>query len=340
MILVPFGIILYDSGLRSGLTANKTLHLVISLCCIVLIAEGTRYLFNLGRRWFSGVFRVLLTILVGLLWIMVCLAAASMLKRYVSTGTWDGSTLVDSNIIVNNKKLYIGVWGFALLNASFILPVLLVSYEIIWHYSALRNAAREKEKLEKEKLRAELQQLKGIVNPHFLFNNLNSLSSLIAENPAHAQVFLDELTKVFRYLLRNNETELTTLAQEMEFIRSYYNLLQTRYGEAVVLNVHIEEGYGELLLPPLTLQLLVENAVKHNRIQKDNPLVIDLSTEPGNRLSVRNNLLKREGKVESTGIGLQNINARYRMLNQQDVLIEKNEQSFAAVITLIDANGK
>ena len=138
--------------------------------------------------------------------------------------------MVDSHFFINGNKVVIGLLGNSFLTAIFIFPFLLAGFEIIYHSWLVNSAKRENEKLEKEKLRAELQQLKGIVNPHFLFNNLNSLSSLIAENPKQAQDFLDELTKVFRYLLRNNDTELVTLAQELQFIESYYHLLQTRYG--------------------------------------------------------------------------------------------------------------
>ena len=239
-----------------------------------------------------------------LLFISLVLGLAVLLREFVATGRWDTPAVMDSNIVINDRKLIIGLWGFALLNSIFILPVLLIAYEIIYHYAQLKDAARQREKLEKEKLKAELQQLKGIVNPHFLFNNLNSLSSLIAEDPVKAQDFLDELTKVFRYLLRNNETELTTLAQELDFIHSYYRLLQIRYGEAISMDIRIDKPSEQLMIPPLTLQLLIENAVKHNRLQKDEPLRIELFTQPGNKLTVRNNLLKKDGKVESTGVGL------------------------------------
>ena len=263
-----------------------------------------------------------------------------VLSNFVKTGIIDWTVFDGSSITLNHRSFIMGgVVGFAVLSSLFIFPVLLIAYEIFYHFAQLRHAENERERLEKEKLKAELQQLKGIVNPHFLFNNLNSLSSLISENPGSAQDFLDELTKVFRYLLRNNETDLTTLSQELDFIRSYYNLLQTRYGEAIRMDIQIDKTHEDLLIPPLTLQLLVENAVKHNRLQKESPLHIELITAPGNKLAVRNNLLKREGLVESTGIGLQNINARYRMLRQPGVLIEKDEHSFTAIISLIEQEG-
>lgn len=336
VILLPISIILYSSNLSQGLDKTKFLRIIVSICCIVLIGEGNRFLFYQCNKRFKGILRILLSILAGLLCTMLLIAIATVLFQYIESGTWNKRAAFDSSIIINDKKLILGLWGFSLINSILIIPVLLVAYEIIWHYAQLRTAAREKEKLEKEKLKAELQQLKGIVNPHFLFNNLNSLSSLIADNPQQAQDFLDELTKVFRYLLRNNETELTTLSQEMSFIQSYYHLLQTRYGKAITMNVQIDKTHEELLLPPLTLQLLIENAVKHNRLQKEDPLHIELVTEPGNKLSVKNNLLKRDGQVESTGIGLQNINARYHMLKQPEVVIEKDEQHFAVIISLID----
>lgn len=334
--MLPFSLVLYSNDLSEGLDKTKLIRIIIFLCCIVLITEGNRFLFYHSHKWFRGFRRILFCLLSGLLWTALLISISALLLFYNETGVWGGSALYDTSITVNEKKLVVGVWGFGLVNAALIIPILLVAYEITWHYALLRSTAKEKEKLEKEKLKAELQQLKGIVNPHFLFNNLNSLSSLIAESPEQAQDFLDELTKVFRYLLRNNETELTTLSQEMSFIQSYYHLLQTRYGQAITMNVHIDKTHEELLLPPLTLQLLIENAVKHNRLEKENPLHIELVTEPGNKLSVKNNLLKRDGQVESTGIGLQNINARYRMLKQPEVVIEKDEQYFAVIISLID----
>ena len=213
--------------------------------------------------------------------------------------------------------------------------LLLAIYEVAYHFALLRHTERERDRLEKEKLQAELQQLKGIVNPHFLFNNLNSLSSLISENPVQAEEFLDELTKVFRYLLRNNETELTTLAQELEFMASYYHLLQTRYGKAVSLQVKIDLGFQSFLLPPLTLQLLVENAVKHNRIDKEHPLAIELFSEGDHKLVVRNNISLKKQTVESTGIGLRSIHSRYRILGEESPVIRKDEDYFAVIISLI-----
>jgi two-component system LytT family sensor kinase len=340
VILLPSLLALYINGLETDTVMVKIVRSLVSIAVIILMAEGSRYIIYNSRRWFKGFKRKLFTFLAGIGWIFLVMTPGVLLANFVKTGLIDWTVFDGSSITLNNRRFIMGgVWGFSLLSALLIFPLLWITYEIMYHFAQLRYSEEEKERLEKEKLKAELHQLKGIVNPHFLFNNLNSLSSLITENPENAQEFLDELTKVFRYLLRNNETDLTTLNQELAFIRSYYNLLQTRYGKAIRMDIQIDPKHEELLIPPLTLQLLVENAVKHNRLQKENPLHIELVTTAGNKLAVRNNLLKRDGIVESTGIGLQNINARYRMLKQPGVVIEKDDHSFAAIIALIEQEG-
>src|SRR5690606_33198860 len=132
-------------------------------------------------------------------------------------GYLDTQVMIDSDVYINDKRIAVGLLANCYSKAILMFPILFACYEIIHQSTRARTIAAKNEFLEKEKLKAELQQLKGIVNPHFLFNNLNSLSSLISENPQQAQEFLDELTKVFRYLIRNNQTELTTLSQELQF---------------------------------------------------------------------------------------------------------------------------
>lgn len=335
--LLPVLVVIYFNIFLAGFSIINVTRSLVSIGTIVLICEGTRSIIYKSRQSLRGVRRILVVLFAGICWISVLITVGVILGYFIKTGIIDFTIFDGSSVTLNHRSFIMGgVLGFSLLSALLIFPVLWTAYEIIFHFAQLRHTQEEKEKLEKEKLKAELQQLKGIINPHFLFNNLNSLSSLIAEDPESAQDFLDELTKVFRYLLRNNETDLTPLSQEMGFIKSYYNLLQTRYGKAIKMEIHIDEDYQSLLIPPLTLQLLVENAVKHNRLQQDNPLTIELVTRPGNKLEVRNNLLKREGHVESMGIGLQNINARYKMLHQSGVNIIRDERNFSAVIPLIE----
>jgi two-component system, LytTR family, sensor kinase len=198
-----------------------------------------------------------------------------------------------------------------------------------------KTSLTEKEKLQQLTLQQEFETLKSQVNPHFLFNCFNTLSSLIAEDRKQAEVFLNELSKVYRYLLRNNEDGLSSLQTEIRFIESYYRLLKTRHGEAVQLSVETDKKYDHYLLPSLSLQMLVENAVKHNVLSRNKPLVIDIFTTAGNKLVVSNNLQLRTLKAPSNKIGLDNIRAKYELLNQPGFQILKDQKTFSVVLPLI-----
>lgn len=177
--------------------------------------------------------------------------------------------------------------------------------------------------------------LKNQINPHFLFNCFNTLSSLISIDKEKAEQFLNELSKVYRYLLRNNEQSLSTVSNEIKFIRSYFRLLETRHGDAVRLNIQIDRQHDNYFLPSLSLQLLVENAVKHNMLSKTQPLVIDIFTTAGNKLVVNNNLQRRMVKVLSNRVGLDNIRSKYQLLKQPGFQILEDEKNFTVVLPLI-----
>ncbi|HWJ90188.1 MAG TPA: histidine kinase [Flavisolibacter sp.] len=198
-----------------------------------------------------------------------------------------------------------------------------------------KESLAEKEKLEQLTIRQEFESLKSQVNPHFLFNCFNTLSSLISEDRKQAEIFLNELSKVYRYLLRNNEDGLSTLHTEIKFIESYYRLLQTRHGEAVQLSIEIDKKYDQYLVPSLTLQLLVENAVKHNVLSKNKPLMIDIFTTSGNLLVVSNNLQLRTVKAPSNRVGLENIRTKYELLNYTGFQVLQDKKNFSVVLPLI-----
>jgi LytS/YehU family sensor histidine kinase len=184
-------------------------------------------------------------------------------------------------------------------------------------------------------MQQEFDTLKSQVNPHFLFNCFNTLSSLIGEDKQKAEDFLNELSKVYRYLLQNNDDGLSTLQNEVQFVHSYYNLLQTRHGEAVQLNLQIDKRYELYLLPSLSLQLLIENVVKHNIVSRNAPLEIDIFTIAGNKLVVNNNLMRRSVKAPSNKVGLENIKAKYGLLRQPGFQIMEDERNFTVILPLI-----
>lgn len=212
-------------------------------------------------------------------------------------------------------------------------------YEMDYMMGKYRESVMEKENLRQLSDKQEFDTLKGQVNPHFLFNCFNTLSSLITEDRKRAGRFLDELSKVYRYLLRNNEDGLSTVQNEIRFIESYYQLLQTRHGEAVQVNLEIDKRYEQYLLPSLSLQLLVENVVKHNVLSKNKPLVIDIFTTAGNKLVVNNNLQRRSVQAPSNRVGLDNIRSKYALLKQPGFQVMEDKSNFTVVLPLIWNNG-
>ncbi|GAB3939993.1 hypothetical protein GCM10028805_01090 [Spirosoma harenae] len=194
------------------------------------------------------------------------------------------------------------------------------------------------QQLKQQHTEAKMKALQSQVNPHFLFNALNTLSSLIDENPQQATEYVDELSSVYRYLLRAADQELTTLSLELAFIRSYFHLLKTRFGTSIQTDLAISDVLAETLIPPLTLQLLVENAVKHNRALPDEPLTIRIYTTEEGKLVVENNMQRRNVRVESNGVGLSNIADKYRLLNYAGPRIEETEGCFRVTLSLLAAD--
>lgn len=209
------------------------------------------------------------------------------------------------------------------------------TWEAEYIISKWKESLAEKEQVEQMALQYEFETLKSQVNPHFLFNCFNTLSSLITEDPERAEVFLNDLSKVYRYLLRNNEDGLSTLQNELNFINSYFELLKTRHGDCVQLQIEVDKKYYNYLLPSLTLQLLVENAVKHNVISKQQTLSIDIFSMAGNKLAVNNNLQRKPNNVHSNKVGLSNIKMKYELLQQTGFKVLEDQKNFTVILPLI-----
>jgi two-component system LytT family sensor kinase len=208
-------------------------------------------------------------------------------------------------------------------------------WEVLYIIDKYKESLAERELLEQMSIEQEFENLKNQVNPHFLFNCFNTLSSLISEDKEKAEVFLDELSKVYRYLLRSNEDGFATLENEIKFIDSYCKLLKTRHGDGLQISIEIDKKYNPYLVPSLSLQLLVENAVKHNVVSKQDPLNIEIFTTSGKQLVVNNNLQRKQKKETSTKIGLNNIRAKYKLLQQDGFQIVEGEKNFMAVLPLV-----
>ena len=229
--------------------------------------------------------------------------------------------LLDSMALFNYSYRIEHFWNlFAALGSLNIL--LTFVHECIAYFERYRATVIETETLKREYTRSRLLGLQSQVNPHFLFNNLNTLSSLIQEDNQQAEAYLDELSKVYRYLLRHNDAQLVTLDTELHYLQSYVYLLQQRHGGGLQLHLSVNEAQKALQIPPLTLQMIVEDCMAHNSLSKSAPLVISIKSDEAHWLEVRNNAQPRVGQEpETSGDSLENIISKIHLLCREEVAI-------------------
>lgn len=201
-----------------------------------------------------------------------------------------------------------------------------------WKKSTRKEVVEQK--LIAKSANAQFESLKNQLDPHFLFNSLNVLDALIEENPQQAQRFTNSMSKIYRYVLDQKDKELVTVEEELEFARTYCDLLKTRFEESVQFEYGVDEVVKNQYVVPLSLQLLLENAIKHNYATDKKPLVIKIFSENG-FLCIENNLQAREVVKERDGIGLANIVQRYSLLTKQNVFIEKSDDFFRVKIPIL-----
>lgn len=197
-----------------------------------------------------------------------------------------------------------------------------------------RFSLAELERFKKENAESQFESLRAQVNPHFLFNSLNTLSALIFQDQQKAESFVRELSDVYRYILENKDRELVTLKKELEIIKSYIYLIILRFEQNLTVDMEIDPKLDELMIPPLTLQMLVENATKHNVISKKKPLNVKIYSDD-EFIVVSNNLQKKEITSYSSKLGLANISSRYGFLTDKKVEIIENTNEFQVKIPLI-----
>lgn len=205
---------------------------------------------------------------------------------------------------------------------------------IIFFNNKLKKTQLEAETLKKKTVEARFEALRSQVNPHFLFNSLNVLSTLVYKDADTSAKFIDQLSKVYRYLLYYQEKRIVTLEEEMEFLEAYVYLLNIRFSENLFIKIDIKKDKMGEYVAPASLQLLIENAIKHNIVSSKNPLIIQIYTYR-DKLIVENNLQEKKVKEPSTSIGLLNISKRYEFISNEPVEIEKLPEKFIVRIPLI-----
>lgn len=196
-----------------------------------------------------------------------------------------------------------------------------------------QDALKREQKLREENLVFQNETLRTQINPHFLFNSLNTVSSLVHSNPGMAEKFINNLSAVYRYILENVQKDIVPLQSELDFVSDYFKLYKIRDEEKIALNINVSDA-GSYKILPVSLQVLIENSIKHNIATRENPLTISIYVED-HQIVVKNNLQKMATQIPSTGIGLKNLSERVRLTTGKALVVEETENSFIVKIQLL-----
>lgn len=228
-------------------------------------------------------------------------------------------------------------YGNFMVNSAqgFVISLLIIAYEIIIQYvrNAIRNA-REKELIQKELAAAKLESLKNQVNPHFLFNSFSVLTSLVEQDSEKAVTFISKLSDMYRYILENDEKSEVTLAEELAFLDSYLFLLKMRHQSAIEVKKELSMKNMDVKLPAMSIQILVENAVKHNNFSVEEPLEIIIQNDDEKAIVVSNQKRKKENLTSGTKIGLKNLSKRLLLSAGKALEITDNDETFQVRLPL------
>lgn len=222
----------------------------------------------------------------------------------------------------------------------YIIPFSITLFISLWFHGKRfleewRDAATNVERLKTENIKSKFESLRNQVNPHFLFNSLNALSSLVYDDQDKAVRFIQKLSDVYRYVLDHQNEEIVSLRKELDFLESFIYLNKIRFGENLKTTIsNTNQIDNSMALPPVVLQMLVENALKHNEVSKERPLHIQIEVG-ADSIVVSNNINPLLGRVESSGLGLKNIQMRYEILSDNEVAIKQTESQFIVTVPIL-----
>jgi len=222
-----------------------------------------------------------------------------------------------------------------------LLGLAVISFNLLYYSMRQRDEMKKQmEDLQRENLASKYSSLKNQISPHFLFNSLNTLTSLMYSDRDLASDFVSRLASSYRYILDNREEDLVSLEKELNFLDAFVFMMDVRHKNAVFITINIASEPKNYVIPTLSLQMLVENALKHNYYSKEKPLRIDITCIDNNAIVVRNTLRKRKLEEESTKLGLKNIKKRYSYYTSKDVLIREEEDFYEVILPLLKTGQK
>jgi two-component system, LytTR family, sensor kinase len=221
------------------------------------------------------------------------------------------------------------------LRAGFFSLIIALIHSLLISTKQRFDAQIELNKLKAEQSTAQFEMLKHQVNPHFLFNALNILKTMVRNGDPNSEEFIIRMSDLYRYILSGHQREKITMDEELEALDNYFFMLRARFGDKLTLSLNLKKRDRPCYVPPFTLQILIENCIKHNIVSAQRPLAVEVFCEK-NHIVVRNNLQERKAVGEGNGFGLQNINQRYRLLAGKEIEIIKGEDYFTVRLPIID----
>ena len=294
---------------------------VIVVLALLVLGNGMiSKIFDKRLPWLKfGKRRLFIHLFLGITYSLIIINAAYMLFKLILTNEPPTS----GQMIVTNA------YGLVMFIPAF---CIYFSLHFLGHW---QKSELETEKFKKETLKSQFDNLKNHLDPHFLFNNLNVLSALIDRDKEESKLFLDKFADVYRSLLKTKDEDLISVHDEFEFINAYIFLLKTRFEDNVIFNIQLEKSDLFKMIPPLTIQLLIENAIKHNIIGEKRPLVVDVTSD-GQVIKVCNSLNERpQDQNDVSGSGLDNIRNRYAYFSEELIAVNKTNEEFCVTIPMI-----
>jgi len=299
------------------------LSFLYTIMIAFIIWQGNRYLHFSLRTYFDWINKPVKKIIVLILTIIFYTVPVSILLlvgwyKIFTDDPVNWRVITESTLIILSAVIFITH-----------------IYETVFLVKETESEMIKNEQLERAKAEAELEALKNQIDPHFIFNSLNTLSHLIEEKPVRAKLFNDNLADVYRYILQNKVRGLVVLREEINFLKSYFMLLQIRFESAVQLKIVVSENLmDQFLVPPISLQILLENAIKHNEFSEVMPLVVEIKME-NDHIIIHNQAKKKILRKPSSRIGLQNLQERYKLITGREIIIKAEEKDFTVSLPVL-----
>lgn len=302
---------------------SKWIYFLNSLIITFIIWQSNRWMVMRMRNWFptynETLKRIAAQFTIGIAGSTIVMLGYCYVFNYITFKQQPEASILFTNLIVG-------------LSLTVFVSII---YECVYFFSMWKTTIVEAEELKRQQLISQFETLKSQVNPHFLFNSLNTLSGLIEENPERAVDFVQELSKVYRHILNTRDKDTISLEEEMKFLQSYLFLLKMRFGNNLITEIRIDDRLKTMQLPALALQQLVENAIKHNVIASGKELYLTITTDDRGNLIVENNLQKKHSVEPSSGFGLESIRNRFHLLGSNAVTVNENATTFRVSIPLL-----